>query len=130
MIHGIGTDIVDIDRIERLITKYSEHFLTKVYTHSEIQYCQRMANPAIHLAGRWAVKEAFYKALPLECQKHSSWKSIEIVTGEAGKPGISICSETLKKLLKKTGIAILHVSISHERRYCVATVILEDVPEK
>ncbi len=127
MIKGVGTDIVDIRRIEQLLTKYSEHFLKKVFTHSEIRYCRRMANPAMHLAGRWAVKEAFYKALPQAYQKHSSWKSIEVVTVEAGKPSICICSDTLKEFLEKDGIIKFHVSISHERSYCVAMVVLEEV---
>ena len=127
MIKGIGTDIVDIRRIERLITKYTEHFLTKVFTPSEIDYCRKMAVPAMHFAGRWAVKEAFYKALPRSCQIHSSWKSVEIVSVEAGKPNIDICSDDLKIVLKKEEISLFHVSISHERHYCIASVVLEKV---
>ena len=125
MIKGIGIDVVDISRIERLVQKYKNNFLKKVYTHSEIEYCKKMARPAIHYAGRWAAKEAFYKALPLSCQKSSTWKSIEIITDERGKPVITICSDTLQKLLKKEGITMCHVSISHEKKYCMACVILE-----
>ena len=84
-----------------------------------------MACPAIHYAGRWAAKEAFYKALPLSCQENSTWKSIEIETKERGKPVIIICSDVLQKLLKREGIAMCHVSISHEKKYCVACVISE-----
>lgn len=125
MIKGIGIDIVDISRIERLIQKYNKHFLKKVYTPSEIEYCEKMANPAIHFAGRWAVKEAFYKALPLSCQQDSTWKSIEIVTVKTGKPSIQICSDILVQVLEKEKITVYHVSISHERNYCIAVIILE-----
>ena len=127
MIKGFGTDIVEICRIERLIEKYSAHFLEKVFTPSEITYCSKMANPAIHFAGRWAAKEAFYKALPISCQKHSNWKSIEIIKAEAGKPQIQICTNILCNSLEKAGITVYHLSISHERKYCIASVILEDV---
>lgn len=125
MIKGIGIDIVEIKRIEQLITNYSSHFLEKVFTSSEIAYCSRMAKPAIHFAGRWASKEAFYKALPQPCQKYSTWKSIEIMTMDAGRPQIRICSDTLRRQLEKENITLMHVSISHERKYCVASVVLE-----
>lgn len=125
MIKGIGIDVVDISRIERLAQKYTNHFLKKVFTLSEIEYCEKMARPAIHYAGRWAAKEAFYKAIPLSCQKSSTWKSIEIEVIERGKPTISICSKGLQKLLKKEGVTICHVSISHEKKYCMACVISE-----
>lgn len=125
MIKGIGIDVVDISRIERLAERYKNQFLKKVFTLSEIEYCEKMARPAVHYAGRWAAKEAFYKALPLSCQKSSTWKSIEIKVIERGKPVITICSERLQELLKGEAIAICHVSISHEKKYCMACVILE-----
>ena len=125
MIKGIGIDVVDISRIERLVQKYKNHFLKKVFTLSEIDYCDKMARPAIHYAGRWATKEAFYKAIPLSCQKSSTWKSIEIKATERGKPVINICSDRLQQLLKKEEITICHVSISHEKKYCMACVISE-----
>jgi len=126
MISGFGTDIVQVSRIERLIEKYTSHFLEKVFTPAEIEYCGRMANPATHFAGRWAVKEAFYKALPAPCQKYSSWKSIEILRGERGRPNVQICSDILRKSLEKEKINMIHMSISHEKKYCVASVILEE----
>lgn len=125
MIKGIGVDVVDISRIERLIKKYNKHFLKKVYTQSEIEYCEKMASPAVHYAGRWAAKEAFYKALPLSCQKNSTWKSIEIGVIDKGKPVIYICSEMLQQLLEKEEIVLCHVSITHEKKYCMACVISE-----
>jgi len=127
MVKGFGTDIVDIKRIDTLICKYKSHFKSKVFTDAEIAYCDTMADPAIHYAGRWAVKEAFYKALPVTCQKISSWKSIEVITLQKpyGKPVISVCSDELKSSLETEGISDYHFSISHERKYCIASVILE-----
>ena len=125
MIKGIGIDIVDISRIERLIQRYNAHFLKKVFTQTEIEYCETRAHSAVHYAGRWAAKEAFYKAIPLSCQNNSTWKSIEVKVVDKGKPIINICSEVLQKLLEKERITICHISITHEKKYCMACVISE-----
>lgn len=126
MIIGIGTDIADITRIEGLISRYGTLFVGKIYTPAEIAYCSRMAFPAAHYAGRWAAKEAFYKALPGALQPKATWKSIEILSPRnTRKPALFICSGVLKGLLTKEGITSWHVSISHEKKYCVAFVVLE-----
>ncbi|MBD3391463.1 MAG: holo-[acyl-carrier-protein] synthase [Chitinivibrionales bacterium] len=125
MVTGTGIDIVDIQRIERLIGRYGDHFLNKVFTAAEIKYCRSRARPGPHFAGRWAAKEAFYKALPASCQARATWRAIEIVpvpeTG--GRPRIAVVSESLGRELASAGIASFHVSISHEKSVCVAMVI-------
>ncbi|KMQ52656.1 Holo-[acyl-carrier protein] synthase [Chitinispirillum alkaliphilum] len=126
MIRGIGTDIVEIDRIGKLIEKYANHFIEKVYTSKEILWCSKKAVPAVHYAGRWAVKEAFYKALPDTCQPFSSWKSIEILPGSKnGRPAIRVVDQKLTEMLESEQIENIHLSISHEKKQCVAVVILE-----
>jgi holo-[acyl-carrier protein] synthase len=128
MIIGIGTDIADITRIEGLVSRYGTLFVGKIYTPAEITYCSGMAFPAVHFAGRWAAKEAFYKALPSALQPKVTWKSIEILSSQdTKKPALFICSHELKQLLTKEGITSWHVSISHEKKYCVAFVVLESV---
>jgi holo-[acyl-carrier protein] synthase len=125
MLKGIGTDIVEIRRIEKLITRYGEKFLRKIFTDAEMAYCARMSSPAIHFAGRWAAKEAFYKALPLSCQAISSWKSMQVVAYQRGGPVVELCSSALQSRVEKEGIAHFHLSISHEREYCIAVVVAE-----
>ncbi|MCX7726022.1 MAG: holo-ACP synthase [Chitinispirillaceae bacterium] len=126
MIKGIGIDVVQIDRIKRLIEKYDLHFLKRVFTEEEILYCQKMAEPSIHFAGRWASKEAFYKALPFSLQKISSWKSVEIISdSQNGSPQIKILSTALLEAFKNYNISLCHLSISHEKEFCVALVVLE-----
>ncbi|NLE02026.1 MAG: holo-ACP synthase [Fibrobacter sp.] len=123
---GVGIDIVDIKRIARLIEKYGDGFTKKVFTDNEIQHCSKSYSASSHFAGRWAVKEAFYKALPDSCQPFSSWKSIEILPGEGTrKPKIVVCTDELQNALKKSEISKIHVSISHEQEFCTAIVILE-----
>jgi holo-[acyl-carrier protein] synthase len=127
MIRGNGVDIVEIDRIELLVNKYDRHFLDKIFTPGEIDYCSAVARPGIRFAGRWAAKEAFYKALPGSCQPHSTWKSVEILPDRSsgGRPVISVCSKALGDRLAAEGITSFHLSISHERSFCVASVVLE-----
>ncbi len=125
MLVGTGIDIVEIGRIERLIEKYGRAFLNKVFTDSEIEYCDNKARPAVHFSGRWAVKEAFYKAVPVACQKFSTWHSIEVLSRQpAGKPEIRLLSESLRGAFDEYRITEYHTSISHERKYCVAQVYL------
>lgn len=126
MIQGHGVDIVEIDRIREMITKYGDHFLRKVFTESEIAYCGKKAHPATHFAGRWASKEAYYKALPGGCQRISRWKSVEIIPDENGRrPTLYVLDEQLAAALLDHGISKCLVSISHEKRYCIASVLLQ-----
>ena len=126
MIKGIGIDIVEISRIEKMIRTYGSQFLRKVFTEAEIDYCRKMAKPPVHFAGRWAAKEAFYKALPQECQKISGWKSMEVVAEGTKTPSLSVCDAALAKAMKKNGVEKSYVTISHEKSMCVAMVVLED----
>jgi len=126
MVKGIGTDIIDIDRIKAVVVRHGERFLKKVFAPAEIELCGSRPDSGIHFAGRWAAKEAFYKALPLSCQPVSSWKSIQIVSRDgSGRPEIEICRAELKTCLSEGGIENIHLSISHERSFCVAFVVLE-----
>lgn len=126
MIKGTGTDIVSIIRIKKMIDKYGDSFMEKVFTVNEITWAKTKAFPEIHLAGRWAAKEAFYKALPTDLQSHSSWKSIEIIPDKLnGKPVITILDVKLAKILELHQMKNISLSISHEREFCVAMVIIE-----
>lgn len=125
MIVGIGVDIVDIDRIERLVQRYGEQFERKVFTPNEMVYCRGMARPATHYAGRFSVKEAFYKALPRSCQPLGRWCGVETVRGGDGAPKIDILDTQLRDALDREGVSRVHVTISHERHACVAMVVLE-----
>jgi holo-[acyl-carrier protein] synthase len=125
MIKGIGIDVVEISRIENMINKYQNHFIDKVFTEQEKEYCNKMANPAIHFSGRWAAKEAFYKALPNICQQFSNWKSIEITNKENNIPFVKILDNKLKEKIKEANIENIYISISHEKSICAAIVIME-----
>ena len=126
MVVGIGTDIVEIARIKKLIDNYGLHFLQKVFTAREIEYCGGKAHPEVHFSGRWAVKESFYKALPGELQPEATWKCIEILASTtSGGPKIYFTDKKFEEKCFRGGITNIHLSISHERLQCIAVVLLE-----
>ncbi|MCB5257099.1 MAG: holo-ACP synthase [Candidatus Cloacimonadaceae bacterium] len=123
MIVGIGTDIVEISRIDRLLEK-NPRFVDKVYSPAEIDYCSTKASPAQSYAARFAAKEALMKALGTGWDQDVSWQDIEIVNDTKGKPAIRLCGKA-KELAVHKGIMAIHLSLSHEKHYAVASVIAE-----
>lgn len=123
MIVGIGTDIVEISRIDRLLEK-NPRFVDKVYSPAEIDYCSTKASPAQSYAARFAAKEALMKALGTGWDQDVSWQDIEIVNDTKGKPAIRLCGKA-KELAVQKGIMAIHLSLSHEKHYAVASVIAE-----
>ena len=132
MIVGVGNDIVEIDRINLIYKKFGEKFLNKVYTRNEINLFNQNKSKLINrLANRFAAKEAFYKAL-----KHNKksrippFKDVEIFNAKGGMPYLNF-SNTAKKLcleLIPNGCSYkVHLSISDERHYAYAIVIIESL---
>jgi holo-[acyl-carrier protein] synthase len=123
MILGTGIDIVKNSRIENLIKKYGDNFLNRIYLKNEINYCSSKANNIASYAARFAAKEAFFKALGTGKRKHS-WKDIEIINDELGKPEVKLTGKTSKNAKSKL-VKNIFLSISHETDYTVAQIILE-----
>ncbi|HMK48859.1 MAG TPA: holo-ACP synthase [Thermodesulfovibrionales bacterium] len=122
MIHGIGIDIVRVVRIEEATKKWGRRFLEKVFTKDEIEYCYKKFSPYQSLAVRFAAKEAFIKAMG--SGSSLSLTDIEVVNAETGKPSIRL-NKKLEDLFTKHRIMNAHLSLSHERDYSVACVLLE-----
>ncbi len=117
-IYGIGTDIIEIDRIREAITRTAP-FKRKVYTEREIEHVEKKKNPYASFAGRFAAKEAVSKALGTGVRGFSL-SDVEIMNDELGKPVVYLYNE-LKEAAKDLKIQI---SISHSREYAVSTVII------
>ena len=125
-IFGIGTDIVNIKRIDKSIKKYGSNFKEKIFSKSEISYCEKKKNPSAFYAKRFAAKEAFTKALGTGIRKGVSLKNIEISNTPNGKPYILLkgnLSKLLKKKIKKKNYDI-HLSLSDDKPWAQATVII------
>ncbi len=122
---GIGTDIVSVERIERLLDDHGTRFLKRCFVDSERQAFTGVGKGlAQSVAGRWAAKEAFLKAVggPI---KHIPYRSIAVVRRANGGPQLIVEAQAADQLLVRGGKS-MHLSISHERQYAVATVIIED----
>ncbi|MDD4816849.1 MAG: holo-ACP synthase [Victivallaceae bacterium] len=121
MIRGVGTDIVKIARIDGAIRRPG--FVGRVLTAAELEHAGG-APSAEFVAGRWAAKEAFSKALGCGISGDCSFQDIEIIDDESGAPHLNCCGNAARRMLK-IGAEAIFVSISHEREFAVATVILE-----
>lgn len=119
MVHGIGTDIIEIHRIRESITRHDKHFLDRVFTKDEQTYCQKYQDQAPYYAGRFAAKEAVVKALGTGFRDGISWLDIEIKNDSNGKPEV-ILSSALALRFKFPKILI---SISHCKEYATAVAI-------
>jgi len=117
-IYGIGTDIIEISRIEKAI-KQTSLFKRKVYTEKEIEHIEKKKHPYSSYAGRFAAKEAVSKAFGTGVHGFSL-SDIEILNDELGKPNI-ILYNNLKDFTKNF---VFQVSISHSKEYAVSTVII------
>jgi len=122
VIHGVGVDIVDIDRIRNSVSHFGEDFLERVFTPSEVEYCMKRKDPHPSLAARFAAKEAMIKALTTD--ESIPLRDIEVVMSDTGKPSIKPGIK-LKEIMDTVSIKGSHLSLSHEKRYAVAYVILE-----
>jgi len=122
---GIGIDIAEIPRVAGVIARHGGRFIRRVYTPLEAELCGRFAAPERHFAGRWAAKEAFYKALPPNAQSSASWLGVQILSDPSGRPRLEILDERLKRALAEAGASAAHISITHERACCAAVAVLE-----
>ena len=89
-IFGIGTDIVNIKRMEKSLNKYGNNFKKRIFSKNEINYCENKKNPSSFYAKRFAAKEAFSKALGTGIKGNIIFKNIEILNNKKGKPSIKL----------------------------------------
>lgn len=120
MVRGIGTDIIEISRIRNSIARHGSHFLNKIYTQAEQEYCLAYNDAAPHFAARFAAKEAISKAIGTGIRDQVSWLEIEVRNQKNGQPH-PILSKELDAFLQHPRFLL---SISHCREYAVATAIL------
>ena len=123
MIAGLGTDLIEVDRIATKINKEAG-FRELVFSEMEIIYCESKANKFEHYAARFAAKEAFFKALGTGWLEGTYFNEVEIVHFDKGKPEIMLSGQT-EKTLSSWGITKILVSLSHVKDIASAVVIIE-----
>lgn len=122
MIHGIGIDMVKVERMKKAVERWGERFLRRVFTDDEIAYAYKKAEPWPSLSVRFAAKEAFIKAAGSELPVLLT--EVEVLNTASGRPFIRVKGGA-GALFEQESIRCTHVSLSHEREYGVACVVLE-----
>jgi holo-[acyl-carrier protein] synthase len=125
-IFGMGTDLVRVDRISRLLRAYGDRFLNRVYHMSEVTAARQRdeAGASAYLAGRWAVKEATQKAFPRwRIARDQVYTTTDPLSGQ---PLLNfVAGSTVEAVASRHNVDRCHVSVSHDGDYAVATVIVE-----
>ncbi|MBM3350712.1 MAG: holo-ACP synthase [Betaproteobacteria bacterium] len=124
MIFGIGTDIVEVSRIEASVAEFGDTFARRILAESEFASYQQSHIKARFLAKRFAAKEAFSKALGTGLRAPVTFQNIAISHDDLGKP-ILVLAPELQALLQARHITRMHISISDEKNLAVAFVVLE-----
>lgn len=129
MILGLGTDIVEIERIEKALRTHGHRFINRLFTKAEQDYCDEKPHfRAARYAKRFCAKEAFLKALGTGRSHGITWKDVEVTRDDSGKPSVFITGKALEILSKKsTGQIKTHLSLSDTKEIATATVIIEEV---
>jgi len=121
MIKGLGTDLVDVNRMALKIKKPA--FLSIAFSESEIEYCTGKKHPSQHFAARFAAKEAYMKAIGTGWSKEANFKDIEIINNDQGEPSLNLKGSTLT-FFHQSKFKHIFVSMSHTTTMASATVII------
>ncbi len=124
MIKGIGTDIIEVSRMKNQIER-DKGFIDNIFTKKEIFYCENFKYKEQNYAGRFAAKEAFFKAIGTGCRNGLAFNHIEIINDDLGKPIIQLSGKT-KGFIEQMNVKNIHLSISHTKEYATAIVIIEN----
>ena len=123
MILGIGTDIVEVARMATMLDEHGNSFIKKIFTKDERKESETRKNKTQYFAGRWAAKEALSKALGCGLGAQCGWKDISILNTGNGKPELTLTGSALRTS-QKLGVSSIHLSISHEKHYACASVVI------
>jgi holo-[acyl-carrier protein] synthase len=124
MIYGTGIDLVHIKRFEKVIGRWGDRFIHRVFTPGEMEICYNRAFPPAAFSLRFAAKEAFSKAIGTGMKKGVKWRDIEVFHYPGGRPGLKLYGRSLE-ICNKENITNCHLSLSDEGDYGIAMVVLE-----
>jgi len=122
IIHGIGIDVVEVERIEAAIAHLGDAFIDRLFTAREREYCGKQKRPALHYAARFAAKEAVSKALGTGIGGQAGWLDMEVERAESGAPKM-VFTGRAADFLAAEGIAEVQVSLSHAKEYAAANAV-------
>jgi holo-[acyl-carrier protein] synthase len=120
---GIGMDIVETKRISDSLERFGDRFLQRVFLEGEVAYAQSMKFPHLHLAARFAAKEAISKAFGTGIGHEMGWRDLEIVREPNGLPRVRLHG-TAAAYAQSRGVQTVHVSLSHTAGYGAASAVI------
>jgi holo-[acyl-carrier protein] synthase len=124
MIYGLGVDLVYIPRVKKLWKQWGKRFQKHIFTETEINYSLKKHLFYYELAARIAAKEAFAKAVGLGWRNGLKWKDIEVSKLNTGQPQLNLYDRA-QEISKQMGIKNCFVSLTHDKDYAIATIVLE-----
>lgn len=126
MVLGIGTDLIEIERVEASIGRFGQRFLERIFTAGEIAYCQRKKKHAAEsFAARFAAKEAAAKALGTGISRGIGWMEIEVRRETGERPTLNLSGRAAERA-QAMGVKRLHLTLSHSQTLSIAVVVAED----
>jgi len=125
MVLGLGTDLIEIDRIEQSLARFGRRFTHKIFTEGEIAYCQQKKHCAESFAARFAAKEAAAKALGTGIARGIGWREIEVRRSPGERPTLHLTGRAADRA-KAMGVRHLQLSLTHSRDVAMAVVIAEN----
>ncbi|MBI5272671.1 MAG: holo-ACP synthase [Chlamydiia bacterium] len=117
---GLGSDLIEIERIRTSIGRHGLHFLNRLFSQKEQDYCYQFKDPSPHFAGRFAAKEAIAKALGTGFGTHLRWLDLEILNDELGKPIVHFSVASMERFQKPHVL----LTISHSATHALAVAIV------
>ena len=125
MVVGLGLDIVDVERVARMLEREGERVTSRLLTENEWAYCSGMHTPAQHVAARLAAKEAAFKALAGTVEARAiGWREIEVVHDEHRRPSVTLYGSAAERA-RELQVTRTLLTLSHSRQTAGAVVILE-----
>ncbi|HID67411.1 MAG TPA: holo-ACP synthase, partial [Roseibacterium sp.] len=125
---GIGTDLANIERIQRVLDRFGDRFRNRVFTETEQRRAERMTDPAAVYAKRWAAKEACSKALGTGLRMGIAWKDMAVRNMRTGQPVVEVTGwarERLDQMTPEGYVATIHVTLTDDHPWAQAMVVIE-----
>lgn len=120
---GLGCDIIETERIRKVLERHGERFLKRVFTDEERAYCDSLGYPHKHYAARWAAKEAVSKCFTTGIGPHLDWTSVSVYHGSRKEPLVRLDAKG-QALLKEVGATHVWLSLSHIDTHAMAVAVL------
>ena len=120
---GVGMDIVETKRIAESMERFGDRFLQRIFLDGEVAYARSMKFPHLHLAARFAAKEAISKAFGTGIGHEMGWRDLEIVREPSGAPQVRLHGRA-EAFAKTRGVQAIHLSLSHTTEYGAASAVI------